>query len=533
MRFLPAGAAALLVELPDLAHALALYRATRAAAIAGVDELVPAARTLLVQFDPAVLPRDALTAALQELADAGGANARTDAAIETLRIPAHYDGEDLQWVAQHLGISVRELIARHTGMPWQAAFAGFAPGFVYLAGGHPCFRAIPRRPTPRLKVPAGSVALAGNLSAVYPSASPGGWQLIGSTPWALWDMARAHPALIRPGMQVQFVDADAPGVQVSLPASARPRPAPTATGAVLRTGTTLEIVHPGLQTLIQDGGRPHQTELGITRSGALDQTTMRAANRLVGNPEDAAVLENVLGGLQLHARGGPLLLGIRGAQTTLTLTDAHGGSHAVPGVPAVQLPDGATLRLGRATAGVRCIVAVRGGLRVAAVLGSRSTDTLAHIGPPALRAHARIAAGSAIPSRELHAPGKPETSARALPAPGSTVTLDVLLGPRADWFTAAAITLLSTQTWRVTPQCNRVGMRLHGTQPLSRSRHEELPSEGTVAGAIQVPASGQPVLFLADHPLTGGYPVIAVVAPEHLDLAAQIPIGCTLRFRVR
>ena len=107
----------------------------------------------------------------------------------------------------------------------------------------------------------------------------------------------------------------------------------------------------------------------------------------------------------------------------------------------------------------------------------------------------------------------------------------MVLGPRTDWFTPEAVALLAAQPWRVTPQQDRVGMRLLGEQPLARAQTQELPSEGTVTGAIQVPASGQPVLFLADHPLTGGYPVIACVAPHHLDLAGQIPVGARIRFR--
>ncbi|MGB7421592.1 MAG: biotin-dependent carboxyltransferase family protein, partial [Comamonas sp.] len=166
------------------------------------------------------------------------------------------------------------------------------------------------------------------------------------------------------------------------------------------------------------------------------------------------------------------------------------------------------------------------------VLGSCSRDTLAQVGPAALAAGDRIAVGSAVPPSDLRAVQMEPGAVPALPRTGDEVWLDVIPGPRTDWFTPEALALLASQPWRVTPQSNRVGMRLHGAMPLARSRHDELPSEGTATGAIQVPASGQPVLFLADHPLTGGYPVIAVVARHHLDLAAQIPVGCSVRFRV-
>ena len=230
MRFLPASDTALLVELADLDHALALYRAVQAQPIAGMRELVPAARTLLVHYRPEAIAPAALVAELRARAAAADMGPADRAAARCVEIPVHYRGEDLAEVAALLGISAAELVARHTGQPWQAAFAGFAPGFVYLAGGHPSFRAIPRRPTPRTRLPAGSVALAGDFSAVYPAASPGGWQLIGVTDLPMWDLRRAEPAYVQPGFQVQFTDAAASGRHISLPpitesASNRP-PAP-------------------------------------------------------------------------------------------------------------------------------------------------------------------------------------------------------------------------------------------------------------------------------------------------------------------
>ena len=529
MRFLPAGDSALLVELPDLAHAMALHRALRARPIAGVLEVVPAARTLLLTCQRGAVALPALAAALraraaEAVADTGAAQAVPGRLVE---IPVRYDGEDLPEVAERLGISVREVIARHTGQPWQAAFAGFAPGFVYLAGGHPCFQ-LPRRSVPRTRVPAGAVALAGGFSAVYPAASPGGWQLIGVTGVPMWDMRRTEPAYVQPGFRVQFRDAYAPGVHISLPGcqeseqNRAPEPVDKAQAAI-------EIVAPGVQTLVQDGGRHGMAGLGIAPSGALDAPSMRAANRLVGNPVDACVLESLPGGLQLRCHGWATLA-VTGAAVPLTLHAADGRAWPVPSHACVALDDGDTLAFGTPRAGVRSYVAVRGGWQVAPVLGSCATDTLAHIGPPALQAGQRLPVG-AVPAAALQA-----TQAAEAPPPwpraGDEVVLDVVLGPRTDWFTPEALARLARQPWRVTPQSNRVGMRLEGVQPLPRSRMDELPSEGTVHGAIQVPANGQPVLFLADHPLTGGYPVIGAVASHHLGLAAQIPVGCSVRFNV-
>lgn len=198
-RFLRCGREAVLVEVDDLDAALSLYAALQAAALPGVTDLVPAARTVLIRLDPALTSPDQVrkaTAALR-LDDPNRADA---GAVE---IPVRYDGPDLAEVASHTGLSEDEVIALHTGSPWTVAFAGFAPGFGYLTGGDPRLD-VPRRETPRTRIPAGSVGLAGRFSGVYPSDSPGGWQLIGSTSERMWDLARPEPALLVPGVRVTF-----------------------------------------------------------------------------------------------------------------------------------------------------------------------------------------------------------------------------------------------------------------------------------------------------------------------------------------
>jgi biotin-dependent carboxylase-like uncharacterized protein len=193
----------------------------------------------------------------------------------------------------------------------------------------------------------------------------------------------------------------------------------------------------------------------------------------------------------------------------------------------VALADGDTLSVGQPVAGARCYVAARGGFAVAPVLGSCATDTLAGIGPAPLAVGDLLGVLPAPPGAVV---GMPEERAADLPTVERDVVLDVVLGPRTDWFTPESVERLRMQRWQVTPQSNRVGLRLAGEVPLERAITGELPSEGTVLGALQVPPSGQPILFLADHPLTGGYPVIGAVAPHHLDRAGQIPVGAWLRF---
>jgi len=518
MRFLPVNLDALLVELDDLPQTLALLASLQAEPIAGIEELVPAARTLLVRYRPAKVSQ----AALVERIGARSLTAQVERAATLVEIGVDYSGEDLDEVAQMLGISREEVIRRHTGSEYSVAFTGFAPGFAYLSGGDPGLN-VPRRSTPRTRIPAGAVGLAGSFSAVYPQASPGGWQIIGVTATPMWDLGREVPALLQPGFRVRFIDmAGRPAVSS---AASVPRPA-AAPIAIEPDGAVLEIRSAGLQALFQDTGRHGQAGQGVSASGAMDQGALRAANRLVGNASDTACVEIAYGGFQLVCRG-EAVVAFTGADAPIELASAGGARSTVPGYQAIALSDGDSLALGAPRAGSRSYLAVRGGFAIAPVLGSRSTDTLAHVGPAPIAIGDRLAVR---PVTQGAIVGLHELPPADLPALQQTVTLDVVMGPRTDWFTAEAVALLASQPWKVTPQSNRVGLRLAGAQPLARANRAELPSEGTALGALQVPPSGQPVLFLADHPLTGGYPVIGAVATYHLDRAGQIPIGASVRF---
>lgn len=529
MRFLPVNTHSLLVELADLDQTLALLESLQRDPIAGVLELVPAARTILVSFDPLRLSAEQAVAAMATR----DVDVRVERASRLIEIPVDYEGEDLAEVAQLLGVSPQEVVQRHTGSEYTVAFTGFAPGFAYLTGGDPLLN-VPRRKTPRTRIPAGAVGLAGTFSGVYPQASPGGWQIIGITPEAMWDIDREPPALLQPGDRVRFVDQrlrPARKAPTATQASATPAAAAAAASAgdassVDASGVEIEIVSPGLQTLTQDLGRPGQAGQGVSASGAMDRQSLRLANRLVGNASDEACLETVGGGLQLRSHG-DAVVAITGADVPVTLKDSAGRASTPACNQPLALSAGDRLTLGVPRAGARAYVSVRGGWQVAPVLGSRATDTLANVGPAALAAGDRLAVNPVTRGAIVQ---EAACGVHTLPAAGDTVVLDVCMGPRTDWFTAAAVRTLCEQDWLVTPQSNRVGVRLSGEQSLTRAVEGELPSEGTPTGAIQVPPSGQPVLFLADHPLTGGYPVIACVAPYHLDLAGQIPVGARVRF---
>ncbi len=280
---------------------------------------------------------------------------------------------------------------------------------------------------------------------------------------------------------------------------------------------SLTVVATGMQTLIQDAGRPGFGSSGVGRAGAFDRAAHRQANLLAGNPADVPALEVLGGGLHLRSTR-EHVLAVTGAVGSIRV-DGHPVEH---GRSFVVLPD-QDVRLDTFDVGLRAYIAVGGGFLADEVLGSCSTDTLSGLGPVPL------AAGTKLPCGFPFGPAPDGLDVPALIASGST-SVDVILGPRHDWFTEAAVARLLASAWTVSPTSNRIGIRLDGPG-LERSRDGELPSEPCVFGSIQVTSAGLPVVLGPDHPVTGGYPVIAVVADRHLDRLAQLRPGETLRFR--
>ncbi|MEI8407420.1 MULTISPECIES: biotin-dependent carboxyltransferase family protein [unclassified Kribbella] len=274
---------------------------------------------------------------------------------------------------------------------------------------------------------------------------------------------------------------------------------------------SLTILESGPLATIQDGGRIGQASLGIPGSGACDRTSYALANRLVGNRPGAAAIEVTFGGLVLHADT-DLVIAITGAPCA-----------GVPLNAPAFLKAGQVLRFGPPRTGLRTYVAVRGGLAVPAVLGSRSTDLLSGLGPDPL------SSGQTVPVGCEYGPMPGVDLAPVADPPGGEVVVRVTPGPRRDWFTDAGWESFTSQSYVVSSNSNRVGVRLEG-EPLERAREGELASEGMALGAIQIPPSGLPVIFLADHPVTGGYPVIAYVTTPTLPTCAQLRPGQPLRF---
>ena len=550
------GDAALLVELADLDAVLAHAAAIGEADWPEVVDVVPGARTVVVTVRPGAdlgaLRRAVLGLDVAPVIGQDGA---------TVEIPVVYDGPDLAEVGELTGLGVDGVVEAHTGTPWRVGFGGFAPGFAYLTDGDPDLH-VERRSEPRTSVPAGSVGLAGEFSGIYPRSSPGGWQLIGRTDAQLWDAARTPPALLTPGAQVRFVVAAGAGSQQgdtaptgladgadagigvaagsvpdsgaaahlgaaaqsgAPPSKARPpaemaERAAAAVGLAVTPRRALEVVEVGPLALVQDLGRPGHAAVGVPRSGAADRAALRLANRLVANDDEGAVaIEVLLGGLTVRAHG-VRTVALTGAPAPATVDGAPVAHFSV-----LTLRPGQTLSLGPPPTGLRTYLAVRGGLQLDDVLGSAAGDTLSGLGPAPLRPGDVLAVGPEPKNPWLLdlAPVAPPT--------GAPVTLRAIRGPRADW--VADPTALARTTWTASSRSDRVGMRLEG-EPLRRTEKRELPSEGMVRGAIQVPPGGEPVVFLADHPVTGGYPVVAVVVDADVDRAAQVRPGQSVRFRL-
>lgn len=278
----------------------------------------------------------------------------------------------------------------------------------------------------------------------------------------------------------------------------------------------LEVLASGPLATIQDLGRPGLAHLGVTGSGAADRRSHTLANRLVANPDAAATVEITLGGFAARIRGGDVDIAVTGAEGLARVDGIPFGHNSI-----ARVRDGQLVSVDLPQVGLRSYLAVRGGIDVAPVLGSRSFDTLATLGPAPLKAGDRVAVGppnAAFPTIEV---------APLAPLGTGPVTLRVVRGPRQDWFVDPGALLC--ETWTVSERSDRIGVRLSGAPLTVRWPQRQLPSEGTLRGTIQVPPNGQPMILGPDHPVTGGYPVIAVVADADTDVVNQLRPGRRLR----
>jgi KipI family sensor histidine kinase inhibitor len=516
-----AGDAGLLLEfeprIDEAVHArvVAVATALRAAGVAGVRDIVPTYRSVAVHLDPAGTDRLALDAAVAR-AIAAPAVTRTG---ETFDVPVVYGGEagpDLADVAARAGLDPQAVIALHAAQTYRVFMIGFLPGFPYLGLVDERI-ASPRLASPRLRVPAGSVGLAGRQTGIYPQASPGGWRVIGRTPWRLFDGDATPPARLQPGDLVRFRpvgETDAVAEEDRTP----PRRREVAGRGDARCVTVLSG---GLLTTVQDEGRWGCQASGVPVAGALDLLSHRAANAMVGNGRDAAGLEVTLAGPVLRMEQA-VTIALAGADLSATLDGAPLRRHV-----AVRCRAGSVLRFGDRRAGARAYVAFDGGIGVPLVLGSRATHLLTGMGGFEGRA---LAAGDRLP---LGLPREAPPARRvAVPIvrPAGGARVRVLPGPQADGVVEpGAVEALADARARVSVQSDRMGYRLAGVRVAVRPQCEMI-SDATFAGGLQVPPSGEPVLLLADRQTTGGYPQVATVITADLPRVAQLAPGDWIAF---
>jgi KipI family sensor histidine kinase inhibitor len=477
-----------------LARVLELGARLDACRIDAVRDIVPSFETLAVHFDPADGER-----VIEWLKDVppplGNVESNNTRIVE---VPVDYSG--LGEVASMLGLSEKGVIRLHSGADYTVAALGFAPGFPYLTG-LPESLHLRRMATPR-KVAAGSVAIAGNQAGIYPFDSQGGWHVLGRTDLRLFDPSRAQPALLKPGDRVKFVPGELSNESATVPSFS-----PNVPGG-------FEIIDPGALTTVQDLGRTGWQNIGISPGGAADPVAARVANRLVGNPDDAAVLECCMSGPRLRFH--------QGARVAWT-----GWRDSRCGRP-VDLTNGAELDLRGRMALLRGYVAIAGGIDVPLVLGSRSTDARAGFGG---WQGGGLKAGDRLPFGEAHAGPEPGAWKIGWPeAVTDTLELRFLKGLQADWFSREAREVFHNKIYQISPMSDRMGARLVGPE-LERERLEEMVSQPVVAGSVQVPSDGRPIILLTDRQTIGGYPQIGHVISADLPKLARAWPGTRLRFR--
>jgi KipI family sensor histidine kinase inhibitor len=432
----------------------------------------------------------------------------------TVTIPVVFDGPDLDEVAELAGGTTNEVVDLMTAQPLTVAMLGFSPGFAFLEGLPEELRSLPRRTQPRPAVPPGSVALANGYAAVYPSASPGGWNLVGRTGMTLFTTVPPY-ARLRAGQLVRFVVSS--GDEMPVPDDGLEWEPSREARAFFRVSA------PGLRTVLQDRGRVGLSHLGVPAAGPADPHSFALANRLVGNGPERAALE-------ITARGPTLGVLAEGYATVL------GGAPDIRLDGQVMEPGrvfpfhlGQELMVGNVGRGFRTYLAVAGGFAGPQVFGSVARDQLSGLGPGAVEAGDTLWVNQMIPPLGSHLddPG-------VVKEEGEVVALRFVAGPHGEWFEEDALSRLAAATFTVEPASNRVGLRLVATAEVTlrsaAGSGRELASQGMVDGAIQVPPDGRPVVLLPDHATHGGYPVIGVVATVDLGLLGQCAPGDSIRF---
>jgi KipI family sensor histidine kinase inhibitor len=501
-----------------LEQATQLARNLGASVLAGVTDIVPAYASVAVHYDPVKIPPgpgcpyDRVCAWIKAAPKAPARPAKERA---TVMLPVSYggpDGPDLGVVAKHAGLDEAEVIRLHAKAVYRVAAVGFSPGFPYLTG-LPTRLATPRRATPRTHVPAGSVAIGGAQAGVYPLESPGGWSLIGRTSLRLFRPEDPdNPTLLMPGDTVKFVP-DA-GKQAT-PSKDHPRPPKPV--KISKQAALLEVIKPGALTTVQDLGRPGRQHLGISVGGAMDRQAARVANLLIGNDENAPLLEFTL--------TGPTVRFLRDALVAVTGAEIRD----VPGWRPWQVTAGQLVSFAEFTRGARAYLAVSGGFEIEPVLGGAGTMLRGAVGGwngRALEPGDRLGALPGIAVTKLGWRASPELDASNV---SGVVTVRFVRGSQWDRFAPVSRRAFLGKAFKVSAKSDRMGLRLEGSV-LRLEKPLELASEGVGFGTVQVPPDGHPIVLMADRQTIGGYPKIGHVIAVDLPRLAQTRAGDAVKF---
>ena len=506
---------AVLVEYPGDSEERANKRAVAAAlsllhrAPPVVLDAVPGARTLLLLFNPrkmssAKIGEEARRVSREEPDRLGRRR--------SVEVPVFYDsgaqtGPDLDDVARGAGLSAAEFVRRHAAGEYRVAFLGFARGFPYMTGLAAELHA-PRLATPRTRVPAGSVGIGDRYTGIYPGETPGGWRLIGRAPVRLFDPNDDPPSILLPGDGVRFQPIDREEFERRRPILDR-----GARACALPGRPVLSIAGPGVLTSVQGGPRRGRAIYGVPPGGAMDFETLSRGNALVGNPPDAAALEMTLVGPEVEFLAEASIVLCGGSMEARI-----NGRPLAAGIVAAVLA-GDSLAVGAIRGSSRAYLCAAGGL------GQTDRPDLSR------RLHAGdvvyLDAGARERPRASARSGRPDSDGAAAP---EDQPIRVLPGPQRDRFEPDGLATFLRSSWRISASSDRRGIRLEGPA-IENAGSPDIPPEGTVLGAIQVPGDGQPIILGPDRPVTGGYAKIATVLETDFSRVARALPGAVLRFR--
>ncbi len=526
-----------------------LEQEVNSGALKGILEWVPTFRSVSIYFDPFKISQKKLSKITFQLAKKIISQTVMDITSEKNRVhevPVCYDSEfapDMETVCENAHLSKEQVIKIHSSTKYLIYMLGFLPGFVYLGGMDKSIET-PRLQSPRLKIDAGSVGIAGSQTGIYPLESPGGWQLIGRTPVKLFDFARKNPVLFKSGDYIKFKPISHEQYK-DLVEKLSVSTTSVSNKITVENNNFITVVNSGAQTSIQDQGRYGYQKDGFSPSGVMDFISYKLANAIAGNEKDYAVLETTMLGPKIFF-GQDTFFAITGGDQQPRLNDQQ-----IPLYTQVFASAGSTLTLGFTVTGLRSYIAFKGGLDVPLILGSRSTSIKYSLGGfegRCLSNNDKIPIGEnssfnnytlpiSVPS-ELLTAGNPiysdsktsNAAKRHLKDLSGVQVLRVILGPQDDYFSRKSISVFTSSEYTVSGESDRMGLRLTG--PFIKTLNgSDIISDGIAYGSIQVTSSGQPIIMAADRQTTGGYAKIGTVITADLPLLGQLKPGTKLQFK--